>query len=133
MWGLKTIRGHVDTKSRNSRQFKCTKCGHTANADVNAGQVLRTRARRWTALKVRGLTDGEANRTLWKELRTARKTCADDAGVRTEPRHNATGAQRYKDGAGAPAKSACQANTETQGWKGSSDAGPGCGDEERSV
>ena len=43
--------GHVDAKSRDGRCFRCTACGHTANADVNAGQILRARARRWFALK----------------------------------------------------------------------------------
>ena len=124
--------GHVDAKSRRRRQFKCTKCGHTANADVNAGQVLRARAQRWHALKAQGLTDGEANSTLWKELKQTRKTCAGDAGARTKPARNATGVQRYKRGAGAP-QSACEGTTDTQGWKHSSDAGPGCGHEERSV
>ena len=84
---------------------------------------------RW---KAQELTDGEANQTLWKEMRTARKACAGDAGVRAKPARNATGAQQYKHGAGAP-DSACQGTPDTQGWKHSSDARPGCGREERSV
>ena len=88
-------RGHLDTKSRNSRQFKCTKCEHTTNTDVNAGGDAANPGQGWTVLKAQGLTDGEATRTLWKELRTTRKRCAGDAGARDKPpqRHRRTAVQ----------------------------------------
>ena len=31
--------GHVDTKNREGKTFRCTGCGHADDADVNAGPV----------------------------------------------------------------------------------------------
>ena len=36
--------GHIDAKSRNGKQFRCTLCGHTDDADHNASVVLKNRA-----------------------------------------------------------------------------------------
>lgn len=36
--------GHIDSKSRNGKQFHCTLCGHTDDADHSASVVLKNRA-----------------------------------------------------------------------------------------
>ena len=36
--------GHIDAKSRNGKQFRCTLCGHTDDADHNASVILKNRA-----------------------------------------------------------------------------------------
>lgn len=35
--------GHIDSNSRNSRQFKCTKCGYENHADINASINIKNR------------------------------------------------------------------------------------------
>lgn len=35
--------GHIDLNSRNSRQFKCTKCGYKNHADINASINIKNR------------------------------------------------------------------------------------------
>ena len=107
--------GHVDAKSRDKRRFECTACEHKANADVNAGQVLRARALRWLALKAQGLTDGAAKNALWGELRTARKRCAGQAGAENQARardHGRTAVQRR---CGCTVDSACTGSTDAFG------------------
>ena len=36
--------GHIDAKSRSGKQFRCTLCGHTDDADHNASVILKNRA-----------------------------------------------------------------------------------------
>lgn len=42
---------HVDARSRNGSRFRCTACSHTADADVNAAQVILARALAQTKLR----------------------------------------------------------------------------------
>ena len=63
--------GHVDAENRKGKAFRCIRCARVDDADVNAAKVMRQRALKWLALKSAG--HSEANETLWKALRTARK------------------------------------------------------------
>ena len=125
--------GHVDAKNRSKRRFKCTTCTHTDNADVNAGNVLRARALRWLTLRADGLTKGEVNNTLWKELVATRKDCAGRGEARTKPARTTTGAQRHNGDAGAPSTTLAQAPPTPTGTQRSNDAGAEGRHEERSV
>ena len=63
--------GHVAGKNRDKRRFECTACGHTANADVNAGRVLRSRAMRWLKLKAGSMSRTMRERMMWQETNDA--------------------------------------------------------------
>ena len=76
--------GHVDPKSRRRQRFRCTGCGHTAHADVNAARVMRARARRWLALRATTQTDAQAHVALREELDEARKQRRDTNRSGTE-------------------------------------------------
>ena len=125
--------GHVDAASRDKRSFQCTRCGHTENADVNAAQVLRSRAVRWRELRGEGLTERETNEALWAQLRATRKACAGHAGARTKPARTATGAKRHNGGAGAPSTTLAEGIPTPQGDERLVGAGPEGGHEQRSV
>ena len=122
--------GHVDGASRNTRKFKCTACGHRANADVNAGRNLRARALRYLEIKGDGLTDSETHQALWKELAATRKQCAGDAGASTKPARSAAGAH-HNGGAGAPSTTLAGEPPTRGGERRSRDAGAEGGQEER--
>ena len=63
--------GHVDAENRKGKAFRCIRCARVDDSDVNAAKVMRQRALKWLALK--SAEHSEANETLWKALRTARK------------------------------------------------------------
>ena len=49
--------GHVDAENRKGKAFRCIRCAHVDDADVNAAKVMRQRALRWLALKAAGHSD----------------------------------------------------------------------------
>ena len=97
--------GHVDAENRDGKAFRCTRCGRTDDAAVNAASVMRQRALRWLALKSTGQSDREATETLWSELRTARKESkrqgANRAEATAKPACAAKGTRTYNGAAGA--------------------------------
>ena len=96
--------------------------------------VLRARALRWLTLKAEGLTNGEVNNTLWKELVATRKDCAGRAEARTKPARTTTGAHSGTTAnAGAPSATLAQAPPTRTGTQRSNDASAEGRHEERSV
>ena len=66
--------GHVDAKSRKGKAFHCTCCGHTDDADVNAGHIMAGRGRVYLGTLAQGYTDQEALNLLWACIKGARDT-----------------------------------------------------------
>ena len=97
--------GHVDAENRKGKAFRCIRCAHVDDADVNAAKVMRQRALRWLALKAAGHSDREATETLWKELRAARKESqrwgADRAEATTKPACAVESTRTHNGAAGA--------------------------------
>ena len=97
--------GHVDAENRKGKAFRCIRCAHVDDADVNAAKVMRRRALRWLALKAAGHSDREATETLWKELRAARKESqrwsADRAEATTKPACVVESTRTHNGAAGA--------------------------------
>ena len=97
--------GHVDAENRKGKAFRCIRCAHVDDADVNAAKVMRQRALRWLVLKAAGHSDREATDTLWKELRAARKESqrwgADRAEATTKPACAVESTRTHNGAAGA--------------------------------
>ena len=106
--------GHVDAQSRKAKVFRCTACGRVDDADVNAANVMRQRASAWLELKATGLTEREANETVWKILRTARaeskRRGADHAEATTKPACVITRTRMHNGAAGAAPVASARSN-----------------------
>ena len=115
--------GHVDAKNREGKTFRCTRCGRTADADVNAASVMRQRAMRWEELRAGTASDKDATDHLWKELREARKRSektssgnSTDARARTKPGGKVRcNVRATNGGAGASSAALARAGTPHQG------------------
>ena len=95
----------TDAENRKGKAFRCIRCAHVDDADVNAAKVMRQRALRWLVLKAAGHSDREATDTLWKELRAARKESqrwgADRAEATTKPACAVESTRTHNGAAGA--------------------------------
>ena len=80
--------GHKDSKSRRGPDFRCTKCGHTEDADTNAAR--NTRARGADAFNA-----WQARRAAGTVAHHGRKSTAP-TGQRTRAAHRAPGQARRK-------------------------------------
>lgn len=70
--------GHVDAVSRITQaQFRCTRCGHTDNADVNAAKVLYSRGTHGSA----GCGGSAVGRPAKQQLRVARRGTRSSQGL----------------------------------------------------
>ena len=124
--------GHVDPKSRKRKRFRCTRCGHTDDADVNAARIMRAWALRWLALRHTVATDGEAHKALRKEIERAKSRTPASAEAITKPA--CATPEQDNGGAGAPSTAPACAGTPRDGPGTDGPAGAASrGHEERSI
>ena len=128
--------GHVDAKNRKGKRFRCTGCGHTDDADVNAARIMRGRALRWLALRRTVATDGEAHKALRREIEAARERgqSTTPAGAEAITKPACAAPEQDNGGAGAPSTAPARAGTPRDGPEADCPAGAAArGHEERSI